>query len=591
MKKNNFIGITLCLGMLFCQVLVAQVEEKKFDYGDSQILIDEQGEGLDGDSDTGKDEEQPMSNSAAKLAPTTPMAVVKTTSVPTAMLPDVEGKDDIGFYQTLPAPIDIIKKHKLINATRDNYPLKSSKKWSNDDGGKYQERLLRLQSSIPLDYNEMVGNFIKMYINNKPGQVRDMLTRADMYNSTIEAALDRYQLPLELKNLPVILSALIPSSQSEEGGSGLWQLSYKTGLLYGLESNDLIDERRDPLLSSEAAARHLKNLYKKYKDWHLVIAAFCAGEGTLNKAIQRSGKYRYWDAAPYMPLEAQAYVPLFIASVYVMNNYEQHNLYKAEISYANYLTDTLRVQVEVSLKAAAAHLNMSYEDLKFLNPAVKTDIVPPSKRGYPIAVPNSKVGLLSSYIQTISSAYTDRIIGQVNNNLPLPANSPLNKDLNEYGQPYNPKTAKKEEIVLKASPDNPNQEVALKWIVSDYDELQYIALAVGKTPEKIMEWNNLSSNALTVGQLLTIYTPPKDEPTIRKVIEEHNATTKTNVSTVAPAKVSPKKAKTTRYTVKDGDTLSSVADKFNLSTDYLKRYNGLKKDALSIGQKLIIPLK
>lgn len=589
MKKNNFIGITLCLGMLFCQVLVAQVEEKKFDYGDSQILIEEQGEGLDGDLDTGKDEEQPMSNPAAKLA--TPMAVAKTATAPTAMLPDVEGKDDIGFYQTLPAPIDIIKKHKLINATRDNYPLKSSQKWSNDDGGKYQERLLRLQSSIPLDYNEMVGNFIKMYINNKPAQVREMLTRADMYNSTIEAALDRYQLPLELKNLPVILSALIPSSQSEEGGSGLWQLSYKTGLLYGLESNDLIDERRDPLLSSEAAARHLKNLYKKYKDWHLVIAAFCAGEGTLNKAIQRSGKYRYWDAAPYMPLEAQAYVPLFIASVYVMNNYEQHNLYKAEISYANYLTDTLRVQVEVSLKAAAAHLNMSYEDLKFLNPAVKTDIVPPSKQGYPITVPNSKVGLLSSYIQTISSAYTDRIIGQMNNNLPLPANSPLNKNLDEYGKPYNAKTAKKDEIVLTSSPGNPNQEVALKWIVSDYDELQYIALAVGKTPEKIMEWNSLNSNVLTVGQILTIYTPPKDEPTIRKVVEEHNATTKTNVGTVAPAKVLPKKAKTTKYTVKDGDTLSSVADRFNISTDYLKRYNGLKKDALSIGQKLIIPLK
>lgn len=504
------------------------------------------------------------------------------------MPPDVEGKDDLGFYKTLPTPVDVIKKHKLISPTQDNYPLKAALKRSNDDGGKYQERLLRLQSTIPLDYNEMVGNFIKMYINNKPAQVREMLTRADMYNATIEAALDRYQLPRDLKYLPVILSALIPSSQSEEGGSGLWQLSYKTGLLYGLESNDLIDERRDPLLSSEAAARHLKNLYKKYKDWHLVIAAFCAGEGTLNKAIQRSGKYRYWDAAPYMPLESQAYVPLFIAAAYVMNNYEAHNLYKAEISYANYLTDTLRVQVEISLKAAAAHLNMSYEDLKFLNPAVKTDIIPPSKRGFPLTVPNSKVGLLSSYVQTISSAYSDRIIGQLNNNLSLPNSNPLNKDLNEYGKAYNPKTDKKEEVILKPSPDNPNQEVALKWIVTPDDELQYVAMAVGKTPDKLMEWNNLSSETLTAGQLLTIYTPKKDEPAIRKVVEEHNATAKTAISVSSASKSKPKTAK---YTVKNGDTLSSIADKFNISSDLIKRYNGLKKNDLLIGQKLIIPLK
>ena len=574
--------------MAFCQTNLAQVKEKKFDYGDSQILIDEQGEGIDGSDEGEGATEQPMSNPVAKATSTPSVSPSVTRTITASMPPDVEGKDDLGFYKTLPTPVDVIKKHKLVSPTQDNYPLKAALKRSNDDGGKYQERLLRLQSTIPLDYNEMVGNFIKMYINNKPAQVREMLTRADMYNATIEAALDRYQLPRDLKYLPVILSALIPSSQSEEGGSGLWQLSYKTGLLYGLESNDLIDERRDPLLSSEAAARHLKNLYKKYKDWHLVIAAFCAGEGTLNKAIQRSGKYRYWDAAPYMPLESQAYVPLFIAAAYVMNNYEAHNLYKAEISYANYLTDTLRVQVEISLKAAAAHLNMSYEDLKFLNPAVKTDIIPPSKRGFPLTVPNSKVGLLSSYVQTISSAYSDRIIGQLNNNLSLPNSNPLNKDLNEYGKPYNPKTDKKEEVILKPSPDNPNQEVALKWIVTPDDELQYVAMAVGKTPDKLMEWNNLSSETLITGQLLTIYTPKKDEPAIRKVVEEHNATAKTAISVSSAPKSKPKTAK---YTVKNGDTLSSIADKFNISSDLIKRYNGLKKNDLLIGQKLIIPLK
>ena len=231
---------------------------------------------------------------------------------------------------------------------------------------------------------------------------------------------------------------------------------------------------------------------------------------------------------------------------------------------------------------------MSYEDLKFLNPAVKTDIIPPSKRGFPLTVPNSKVGLLSSYVQTISSAYSDRIIGQLNNNLSLPNSNPLNKDLNEYGKPYNPKTDKKEEVILKPSPDNPNQEVALKWIVTPDDELQYVAMAVGKTPDKLMEWNNLSSETLITGQLLTIYTPKKDEPAIRKVVEEHNATAKTAISVSSAPKSKPKTAK---YTVKNGDTLSSIADKFNISSDLIKRYNGLKKNDLLIGQKLIIPLK
>lgn len=568
---------------------VAQTDTNKFDYGNSQILIDEEG----ADSTNTPLPEATEQNLAAPTNTTTTASTTSTavrTSAPSVLIPnvEVEGRDNIAFYQTLRAPVDIIAQHKLVAPQRENYPLRSSAKWADDDGGKYQERLLRLQSIIPLEYNEMVGSFINMYINSKPQQVRQMLARADMYLPTITAALDRYQLPTELKYLPVVLSALIPSAQSDDGGSGLWQLSYKTASLYGLESTDLIDERRDPLLSSEAAARHLKNLHRKYKDWHLVIAAFCAGEGTLNKALQRSGKNRYWDTAPFMPLESQAYVPLFIAATYIMNNYEQHNLYKADISYAYYLTDTLRVQTEISLKAAAAHLNMSYEDLKFLNPAVKADIVPASRRGYPVVVPTSKVGILSSYLQTISSAYTDRIVGQVSTNLPLPTNSPLRKDMDEYGKPYDPANTNPKETVLGSNPNNPNQEVELKWKVQPDDELQYIAIAIGKTPEKIMEWNKLTDTNLQPGQVLSLYVPRKDEATIRQVIQQHHSGVSTTTAPKSPAKP---QAKTATYSVKAGESLDIIANKFNTTVKAIKQYNGLKVDMVHIGQKLVIPIK
>lgn len=599
--KSTLLILCCLLGTMS---LVWAQDSTKFDYGGTNILID--------DLDAGDENvpaktieqttktvatpatEQPLSGKPVMLEPTPARTATRTVfSEPTAF-PDLEMPS---LYSEAMPSIDVIKRHKLIAPIKANYPLNAGKEPSYDDNT-YQARLSALQTAIPMEYNEMVGNFINMYIQQQRGQVKQMLARTDMYFPTIGAALDRYELPYELKYIPVMLSALLPGAKSENGNAGLWQLSYKTATLYGLESNDLIDERRDPLLSSEAAARYLKVLYKKYRNWHLAIAAFCAGEGVVNKAIGKSHRYNYWDIAAFMPLEAQAYVPLFTAAAYVMNYYPEHNLYKTDPSYTYYLTDTLRIKRQIDIKSIAGHLNLPYEDLKFLNPALKTDMVPPSIKGYPFVVPISKVGALASYIETLKAGSQDRVVGQTSAILPLPPDHPLSKKIDEYGNvigEYKPTTSTIDNVPTQASTATISADsVILKYKVLPDEELEYIAISMNTSKENIMDWNRLSSDQILTGQLLDIRVAKTDEKALTEVIKSryHVKDGKTiTESTPAKTKSKPNEPKTVVYTVKEGDTLSSIADKYNAKIESIMKYNGLKSNTLKVGQKISIPVK
>lgn len=582
-------------------------DSTKFDYGGTDILIDD----LDADDENSPTKaaeqptktittpipavvEQPLSGKPVMIEPTPARSNTQVVfSEPTAF-PDLEMPS---LYSEAMPSTDIIKHHKLIAPIKANYPLNAGKEPSYDDNT-YQARLSALQTTIPMEYNEMVGNFINMYIQQQRSQVKQMLARTDMYFPTISAALDRYDLPYELKYIPVMLSALLPGAKAENGNAGLWQLSYKTATLYGLESNDLIDERRDPLLASEAAARYLKVLYKKYRNWHLAIAAFCAGEGVVNKAIGKSHRYSYWDIAAFMPLEAQAYVPLFTAAAYVMNYYPEHNLYKTDPSYTYYLTDTLRIRRQIDIKSIAGYLNLPYEDLKFLNPALKTDMVPPSVKGYPFVVPVSKVGALASYIETLKAGSQDRVVGQTSAILPLPPDLPLNKKIDEYGNvigEYKPTTSTIDNVSNQTSTATINSDsIILKYKVLPGEELEYIAISMNVSKESIMAWNKLNNDQVQVGQLLDIRVAKADEKALTEVIKSryHVKDGKTiTESTTTKTKSKSKEPKTLVYTVKEGDTLSTIADKYNAKVESIMKYNGLKSNTLKVGQKISIPLK
>lgn len=235
----------------------------------------------------------------------------------------------------------------------------------------YIDRLSRMPTVMEMPYNEIVRKFIDMYTGRLRNQVAFMLSACNFYMPIFEEALDAYGLPLELKYLPIIESALNPSAVSRAGACGLWQFMLATGKIYGLESNSLVDERRDPIKATWAAARYLKDMYDIYKDWNLVIAAYNCGPGTINKAIRRSGgKTDYWEIYNYLPKETRGYVPAFIAANYVMTYYCKHNICPMETDIPE-ATDTVQVSRNLHFEQISDLCGISLDQIKSLNPQFK----------------------------------------------------------------------------------------------------------------------------------------------------------------------------------------------------------------------------
>lgn len=335
-----------------------------------------------------------------------------------------------GNIHVIQEATNIIGKHKLVQPRVVQYPAKSE-----SDEATYKARLSALQTIIPMTYNNTVKHFIDMYVYEKRDQVNRMLTRSDMYMTLFEAALDRHGLPAELKYLPIIESALVPHAKSESGRSGLWQLSYATAKEYGLESNNYIDERRDPRLATEAAAMHLKNLYRRYLDWHIVIAAYNCGEAEVNKAIQKAGGVRnYWELATFLDIETQAYVPLFIAATYIMEYYAEHNFHKYEAPYTYYVTDTVFVKKAMTLREVAKQVNMDINELQFLNPAVVRDIIPLSVKGYPLNLPGSKAPVFVSYLNNLANRKEINLDRTKESSIRMPHDNMWNQNPDNFGR-------------------------------------------------------------------------------------------------------------------------------------------------------------
>jgi membrane-bound lytic murein transglycosylase D len=240
----------------------------------------------------------------------------------------------------------------------------------------YIERLRRMPTIMEMPYNEVVQGFIDRYTGRLRRSVSFMLGASNFFMPIFEEALEAYQLPLELKYLPIIESALKPNAVSRVGATGLWQFMLTTGKDYGLTINSLVDERRDPLKASYAAARYLRDLYKIFGDWSLVIAAYNCGPANINKAIHRAGGEKdYWKIYPYLPKETRGYVPAFIAANYVMNYYCEHNICPMK-SQLPVQTDTVVVTRNINLYQIAGVLGIEISILRSLNPAYRRDIVP-----------------------------------------------------------------------------------------------------------------------------------------------------------------------------------------------------------------------
>ena len=340
----------------------------------------------------------------------------------------------------------------------------------------YIERLYRMPTVMEMPYNEVVQSCIDRYTGRMRRTVGFLLGASNFYMPIFEEALDAYQLPLELKYLPIIESALNPTAVSRVGATGLWQFMLSTGKQYGLETNSLVDERRDPMKASYAAARLLSDLYKVYNDWNLVIAAYNCGPGNINKAISRAGGERdYWKIYPYLPKETRGYVPAFIAANYVMNYYCEHNICPMS-SRLPVKTDTVLVDRNINLNQVASICGFDIQMLRSLNPEYKRDIVPGATKLYAIRLPLTDV---TRFIEMQDSVYNA---------------SSSDKRL----------VVEVDEQSVKSSKSDKRSSGAKYHTVRRGDTIGGIARKYGTTAAKIRKLNGLRKDTIRVGQKLRV---------------------------------------------------------------------------------------
>jgi membrane-bound lytic murein transglycosylase D len=286
----------------------------------------------------------------------------------------------------------------------------------------YVDRLYRMPTIMEMAYNDVVQKFIDRYSGRLRHSISYMLGASNFYMPLFEEALEAYQLPLELKYLPIIESALNPKAVSRVGATGLWQFMLATGKQYGLQVNSLVDERRDPVKSSYAAARYLKDLYKIFGDWNLVIAAYNCGPANINKAIHRAnGEKDYWQIYPYLPKETRGYVPAFIAANYIMTYYSQHNICPMTTRLPAQ-TDTIMVNRNIHLEQVAEVMGLNIDMLRSLNPMYRRDVVPGATELSPIRLPQTEVGrfidLQDSICNHRSNDFAKRVEVEVKDDVP-----------------------------------------------------------------------------------------------------------------------------------------------------------------------------
>ena len=266
----------------------------------------------------------------------------------------------------------------------------------------YIDRLSRIPSIIEMPYNEVVKKYIEAYTGRLRNKVSFMLAAANFYMPMFEEALEAYDLPMELKYLPIIESALNPKAISRQRATGLWQFMLRTSQSYGLETNSLVEERFDPQKSTWAAVRYLKDLFDIYKDWNLVLAAYNCGPGNVNKAIRRAGgSTDYWELYPFLPKETRGYVPGFIAVNYVMTYYCEHGICPMD-SQLPAVSDTVHINKDLHLQQVAGVCNIDIEQLRSLNPQYKKDLIPGKSRVYALRLPNN---MATTFIEREDSIY------------------------------------------------------------------------------------------------------------------------------------------------------------------------------------------
>ena len=363
----------------------------------------------------------------------------------------------------------------------------------------YIARLKRLPTVMEMPYNDVVQKFIDRYTGRLRYSVSYMLGASNFYMPIFEEALEAYQLPLELKYLPIIESALNPKAVSRVGATGLWQFMLATGKQYGLEVTTLIDERRDPTKASYAAAHYLSDLYKIFGDWSLVIASYNCGPENINKAIHRAGgKKDYWQIYPYLPKETRGYVPAFIAANYIMTYYSDHNICPMSTKLPA-KTDTVMVDRELHLEQIAGVLSLDIDMLRSLNPMYRRDIVPGNTKLSPVKLPVADTSRFidnqdSIYAYNASELLAKRSEVAINDDVPTFVSKRKTTTRSKRGR-----TTSRKAKSTKAS-----RSTSRGVTVRRGDTLSAIAKRNGTTVAKLKKLNGIKGNNIQAGKKLKV---------------------------------------------------------------------------------------
>ncbi|QLE01075.1 LysM peptidoglycan-binding domain-containing protein [Galbibacter sp. BG1] len=403
-------------------------------------------------------------------------------------------------------------------------------------------RLAKLNQKTPfnVEYNPSLESVIKMFLKSKRAFLTRVMARSKFYFPLFEQTMDNYDIPLEMKYLAVIESALNPKAKSRVGATGIWQFMFPTGKMYGLDVSSYVDERSDPIKSTEAACKYLGKLYEIFGDWDLALAAYNSGPGNVSKAIRRSGgSNNYWNLRPFLPRETAGYVPAFLATMYIMEYAEEHGFEEFASNEAGYYfeTDTVNIKKLISFDQISEYLEIDREEVQFFNPSYKLDIIPyVDDENYSLRLPTEAIG---RFVTNEDSIYAR-----------------VAKELEKKEQPL---------------PELVETSAQIKYRVKSGDVLGTIAEKHGVRVSEIKRWNGLRNNNIRIGQRLTIF-PQKPV---------------TSTSTKSPTASNNNASK--EYVVRSGDSLWSIAKKFpGISIQNIQEWNDISGNKLTPGTKLVL---
>ncbi|MFV8341538.1 LysM peptidoglycan-binding domain-containing protein [Flavobacterium sp. XS2P39] len=446
-----------------------------------------------------------------------------------------------------------------------------------------KERLAAMDAKSPfnIEYNQGLENTIKSFLKNRKKSFERLMAISEYYFPLFEEALAKQNVPLEIKYLAVVESALNPKAVSKMGATGLWQFMYQTGKQYGLKIDSYVDERSDPLKASEAATQYMTNMYKIFGDWDLVLASYNSGPGNVSKAIRRSGgQQNYWNIRKNLPKETQGYVPAFLATMYIYEYHKEHGIVPNRAAVKHFATDTIMIKKQMSFKQISDLIDVPVAQLQMLNPSYKLNIVPAyHNENHYLRLPQERAAVF------------------VSNEAKIYAYAQHELDFRE--KPFQVTKA----IAVRDTMNYTTQRITIPktkyYKVKRGDNLSEIANKYDVAVADIKIWNKLRSNSVSYGKSLKIITDQTIVRTVKKETKAESIPAEAIAETqrVAVSEVKIKKEdelasnperKDIEYVVQKGDNLGSIADKFGASLADLKQWNNLSNYTIALGSTLIV---